>query len=388
MQTAVQNESKTWVEISEKNLIHNINVFKSLAKNGAKVMAVIKSNAYGHGLIETAQIAKKAGIQNFAVDSLQEAIKLRDNGIEDKILILGYVRPINIKQAIIRDISFVIYDDEVAEELHQLSNSKEFATLKAKVHLKIETGTVRQGLKGEDLLKFVNKIKDFSNVEIEGAYTHFANIEDTTDHTFAKKQLENFNNELRALESIGVKPEIKHTACSAAALLFPDTHFDLIRLGVSMYGFWSSKETRAVAQSLHDGIELKPAMTWKTVIAQVKDVPAGTAISYGLTEKVSRQSKIAVLPIGYWDGYDRGLSSVGTILVHGIRCKIIGRICMNMCMVDVTDVPDPKPGDEVVLLGSQESDIISADDVAAKIGTINYEVVTRINPLIPRVVIE
>jgi alanine racemase len=255
----------------------------------------------------------------------------------------------------------------------------------AYVHLKIETGTSRQGLAGQDLRRLVRELKRTPGVVIEGASTHYANIEDTTDSSFAKLQLERYRENLELLKSEGIDPPWKHTACSAAAILFPETYFNLARLGIAMYGLWPSKETLAVAKRAKRVLRLKPVLGWKTVIAQIKRLPKGTPISYGLTESTTRASKVAILPVGYWDGYDRrGMSNVGQVLVRGRRCKVMGRVCMNMCVVDVTDVPGVQVQDEVVLLGRQRRETITAEELASKMDTINYEVVTRINPAIER----
>lgn len=384
----MESYPKTWVEVSASAIRHNIQTFKKLVKPPALVTAVIKSNAYGHGLLEVAKIAADEGVVRFAVDSLDEALKLRSAGFTQAVLVLGFIHPKRLIEAINTSISFVAYDQAVIEELQTLSAQGSLKQNLAKIHLKVETGTVRQGLEGNELLAYAKQLKQIDGVEIEGIYTHFANIEDTTDHVFAQEQLRRFNEAKAMLAEAGIQPEISHSACSAAAVLFPETHFDQIRLGISLYGLWSSKETRAIAQSQHELISLKPALTWKTLVVQTKKIPAGTAVGYGLTERVSRPTTIAVLPVGYWDGYDRGLSSIGTVLINGTRCKVIGRICMNIMMVDATDVSEVKAGNEAVLLGKQGGEEITADEIAGKIGTINYEVVTRINPLIQRTIVE
>jgi len=373
-------KQRTWVEVSESAIKHNINSVKDLLENDSDLVCVVKSNAYGHGILNVAKVAYRQKVRRFAVDSIEEALQLRELFEDVWILVMGYIIPARLKEAIEKDISFVAYSESY---LPYIGGSQKMA----KVHLKIETGTMRQGLYGAELFDYANKLSVLPNVEIEGMYTHFANIEDTTDHGFAFDQLGKFNQVARELELIGIKPKLKHVACSAAIILLRETHFDLVRLGISLYGLWSSKETRVVSQANNIGFALKPALRWKSKIAQVKYAEAGTCVSYGLTECVSRKSKLAVVPVGYWDGYDRGLSSIGHVLVKGIRCKVVGRICMNMMVIDVTDVADPKCGDEVVLLGRQNDDEISADDIAAKLHTINYEVVTRINPTIPRFVV-
>ncbi|MFA6446924.1 MAG: alanine racemase [Patescibacteria group bacterium] len=377
---------KTWVEISKSALQSNVKIFRNLVKSKTKVMAVIKSNAYGHGLKETA-LGVQSQVDWFGVDSLEEGTRLRQAGITKPILVLGFIRPLCIKQAVENGLSFVAYEPTILQELKKLSTQGVLKKYPAKLHLKVETGTVRQGLNGKALLDFAKSASKIQGVRIEGIYTHFANIEDTTDHTFADLQLKRLLEEKDRLAKAGIKPEITHAGCTAAALLFADTHLDMIRLGIGLYGLWSSKETQAVAQKMHLNIKFKPALTWKTIIAQIKNVPKGTAISYGLTEHVTRPSKIAILPVGYWDGYDRGLSGSGHAIIRGTRCKVVGRICMNMLMVDVTDVKGVKVQDEAVLLGSQKKEKITAEEMASKISTINYEVITRINPLIPRILI-
>ncbi|MDQ7814719.1 MAG: alanine racemase [Patescibacteria group bacterium] len=388
----MQNQHKTRVELSADALGHNIDAFNSIL-SGAKMMAVVKSNAYGHGLVETAKIAEKKGVAWFGVDNVDEGLALRRSGIKKPILILGYTLNSRLRDCVDNGLSFMAYNKETVKALGALklkplgahpSKDKKAAY----VHLKIETGTTRQGTAGKELVDLAKSLQKISGVIIEGASTHYANIEDTTDSSYAELQLQRFQENLENLKKIGIDPPWKHTACSAAAILYPETYFNLARVGIAMYGLWPSKETQAVAKREKRLIELRPALTWKTVIAQIKSVKKNTPVSYGLTEKVTRNAKLAVLPVGYWDGYDRrGLSQVGQVLVHGRRCKVVGRICMNMCVIDVTDVPRVKVEDEVVLLGKQGKECISAEDVAAKIGTINYEVVTRINPLLPRIVI-
>lgn len=379
---------KTWVEISSSALKSNIAFFKALANDQTALMAVVKSNAYGHGLVEVAKIAQSNGIKWYGVDSLEEGMMLRESGIKGSILILGFVRPENLEMAVLNDLSFIAYETKIISKLIILSKRGVLKKYTAKIHLKIETGTGRQGLAGKELLRYALKLRKIKGVKIEGIYTHYANVEDTTDQAFAMLQLEKFNQEKIHLAKIGIEPEYCHTACSAAAVLFAQTHFNMIRMGISLYGLWSSKETRAVAQKMHRDIKLRPVMTWKTIVAQIKKYPKGTYIGYGLSERLSRASTLAVIPVGYWDGYDRGLASIGQVLIHGKHCKVIGRICMNMMMVDVTDVRGIKVEDEVVLLGKQKTENISAEEFAGKLNTINYEVVTRVNPQLPRVVVD
>lgn len=387
-----QRVSKTWVEISRSALEGNVRSFRRHLGTKTAVMAVIKSNAYGHGIVETAKIAGNAGAAWFGVDSVDEGILLRKKGITRPILVLGYTLNSRLADCVHHGLSFVAYNMETADALKKLRlpalGPRPSRKAKAAfVHLKIETGTTRQGIGGDELRTLVRALKKIPGVVIEGASTHYANIEDTTDSRYAEAQLRRYQDALKLLNEEGVDPPWKHTACSAAAILFPQTYFNLARVGIAMYGLWPSKETHAVAKRSKRSLEISPSLTWKTVVAQVKQVQKGTPVSYGLTERTTRASCLAILPIGYWDGYDRrGLSSVGQVLIRGKRCKIVGRICMNMCVADVSDVPGVHVEDEVVLLGRQGREEITAEDIASKMGTINYEVVTRINPLIPRIV--
>jgi alanine racemase len=376
---------KTWLEISKDNILRNLKEFGRILGKDVKIMAVVKSNAYGHGLAEMAEVLARGTFDNtvkgapcqtmwFGVDSIDEAIILKKTGVDAPILILGYTELSRLKDAVEGKFRLTVYNKETITALGKLKKP-------AKAHLKIETGTTRQGIGESEILDFMEYARKFKNIEIEGLSTHFANIEDTTNHAYAKKQLARFESVIALLSKVPFDIPVKHVACSAAAILFKETHFNMARIGIGMYGMWSSKETFVSAKHK---LKLKPALTWKTIIAQIKKVKKGTPVSYGLTEKVSRDSLIAVLPIGYYDGFDRGLSSIGNVLVHGKRCKILGRICMNMCMADVTDVKNVKIEDEVVLLGRQGREEITAEEIAGKLGTINYEVVTRINPGIKR----
>lgn len=374
---------KVWVEISRENLQNNIVQFRERVGREIKICSTLKANAYGHGMIELAPIVESL-VDFIAVDSINEAQALKSSGVAKPILILGYTRLENMQQLLNNGFHQVVADFEILKRLGELAFKNQKV---AKVHLKVETGTNRQGLFINDLNKFIVHIKNNQNINLSGLSTHYANIEDTTDHTYAFRQLELFKNAAIIVEKSGFSDVIKHTACSAAAVLYPETYFDMIRLGIGQYGLWSSPETFVSAKQKNVQINLKPVLSWKTIVAQIKTLPAGSYISYGCTEKVEEPTKIAILPVGYYDGFDRKLSSIGNVLIRGKRCKILGRVCMNMCVVDVNHLSDIKLEDEVVLLGSQGEETISAEEVARKIGTINYEVVTRINPLIKRVII-
>ena len=400
-------KNKTWIEVNQKNIQHNIEQFRQRVGRGVKIAGVIKSNAYGYGLAEVAKIIKE-NVDWIAVDSVYEALEITkaqsrhsgprsgvwenitDSGSEPclpagrpgmTVVVLGYTLLENLEEVINNGFHQVVANLETLEKLKQVS---ERLQKPAFVHLKIETGTSRQGILFNELEKYLDIIERSSMIKLAGVSTHFANIEDTTDHSYAERQLDNYKQAVQHIESRGFTDFIKHTACSAAAVLFPKTYFDMIRLGISMYGMWSSTETQVTARQKGIEIDLRPAMTWKTRVAHVKTLPAGSSVSYGCTEKLSVPTKVAVLPIGYWDGFDRKLSSVGNVLIRGQRCRVLGRVCMNMVIIDVNHLPEVKLEDEVVLLGRQGDEVITAEEIARKVGSINYEIVTRLNPQITR----
>jgi alanine racemase len=371
--------SRTWVEINRSALRDNATALKRWSGR-AKLMAIVKANAYGHGLVPTVQSLRGLRAVNwFGCDSLDEALQIKALNPRQPVLVMGYVPLARLKEALRAGVSLVAYNRETLSAVGQLASAR----YPAKIHLKIETGTSRQGIWPADLPKLIPLVQKSPHLQVEGLTTHYANIEDTADPRYAMGQLERFHHASHLLESQGVRPQIRHTAASAAALLYPVTRFDLVRTGLALYGLWPSSATRDTVLA-NGGPQLKPVLTWKTQVAQVKALPKGTPVSYGLTEKVKRDSRIAVLPVGYWDGFDRHLSSKGEVLVNGRRAKVLGRVCMNMTVVDVTDCGAVRPEQAVVLLGSARRERISAEELALRIGTINYEVVTRINPLIER----
>jgi alanine racemase len=367
--------SKTWLEISQSALQANARGLKRFIGKKTDLIAVVKSNAYGHGTTSVVRSLSTIA-DRFAVDSIDEA-NVAAAHTKKPILILGYTLRDRLQEAVRRGYGLTTYASETIEVLSKIATTRH----PAKLHLKIETGTSRQGILPTDLPQFIRRILKNKHLRIEGVSTHFANSEEAHDPSYAMEQLQRFETAVAELALLGVHPPVMHTACSAAAILHPQTRFTAVRAGIALYGLWPSEETREFAPQ---NLRLTPALTWKTVIAQVKHLPTGTPISYGRTERLKRDSRIAVLPIGYWDGYDRALSSQGNVLIRGKRAKILGRVCMNMCMADVTDIPSARIEDEVVLLGHQGKERIYAEELAEKAKTINYEIVTRINPLIPR----
>ncbi len=379
------SECLSWVEISSEALQHNVMQFRSLIGEKRIFCGVVKSNAYGHGMLEISPLLLSSGVDWLGVNSLEEGILLRREGIRAPVIILGYTPLSQLKEVVEHGFRLVVYNFETVRALGEISKKKKKETL---LHIKLETGTHRQGVYPEKIPEFIEEIKKFPYLRIEGISTHFANIEDTTDHSYAENQLEIFKRTLKMLEDNNFKIPIKHTACTAATLLFPQTYFDMVRVGIGLYGLWPSRET--LLSSMINGnppVELKPVLTWKTRIAQIKEVKKGSFIGYGCSYKTLRDSKIAVLPVGYNEGYDRRLSNISHVLIKGQRAPVRGRVAMNMVMVDVTDIEGVNLEDEVVLIGSQGKERINADYLASLCGTINYEIVTRINHQIPRIVV-
>lgn len=369
---------RAWVEIDKKSLIHNLKIFRKLLGEDAELMAVIKANAYGHGLTLVAKLLAKIKNQTnnlwFGVDSIDEGIALRRAGIKNKILILGWIPENRIKETLKNNLSFALYNFET---LKKISNKP------YKVHLKIETGTNRQGILIDNLQNFAKELAK-SNLKIEGLYSHLADSEDINS-SFWKEQLNALNKAKEILSYNFIFPRYIHIAPTAAATLYPESRLSLARIGLGLFGLWPSKALETRSRQLK--ADLRPVLTWKTRIAQIKKVKKDSTIGYYRTYKTKEDLIIAVLPVGYYDGYDRRLSNKGEVLIKNKKAKVLGRVCMNMIMVNVSKIPNLKVGDEVILLGGRGKERISAEEIAEKIGTINYEIVTRINPLIPRIAI-
>jgi alanine racemase len=369
----------SWIEIDGAAIKGNLEAFRSIVTAGTAVMAVVKANAYGHGLEAVAPVAAQFA-DWIGVNNLEEALTVRDLAIDKPIAILGHTELERLDYVISGEFRQVVYREDVAAELSRHATERKTT---ARVHLKIETGTHRQGIGIDELEDFVKKLLGLPNLDIEGVYTHFANIEDTLDPAFAQFQISEFRRALAIVNEAGGKPSWIHASATSGALLYPETGFNMIRVGIGTYGIWPSRETQLAARERGRRISLTPALTWKTRIAQIKKVNPGDYVGYGLTYQASHEMKIAILPIGYYDGYDRKLSNSGRVLVGGLQVPVIGRVMMNMTAIDVTDV-DVKVDDEVVLIGRQGKGEIRAEDLAEKIGTIAYEVVSRIHPGIPR----
>ena len=375
----------SWVEIDAAALRQNLAAFAQRVGRGVRLCPVVKANAYGHGLATVARLCAPRSAF-FAVASLDEAVQLRDAHVAKPVLNLGYVPLADLAEAVRAGFHLTVSS---LETLTALDAAARQVRRRAAVHLELETGTHRLGFTPVQLAAAAELVhRARPRLVVAGASTHFANIEDTTDHGYARRQLRAFGQGLARLGEPGVKPRLRHAACSAAAILFNETHFDLARIGISLYGHWPSRETLVSSRTRrHTRLALAPVLSWKTRVVQLQDVPAGASVGYGCSYRTTRAARLAVLPVGYWDGFDRGLSNLGRVLIRGREAPIRGRLCMNMCMVDVSDIPEVTLEDEVVLLGAQGEARITAEDMAAALGTIVYEVLTRINPFAPRVVV-
>lgn len=379
----IQRNLLTWVEISKKALVHNIKTFRHRVGKKVLLAPAVKANAYGHGMADISKLAVKAGADFLCINALFEAKILRKTGIKTPLYIMGYVMKQQLMEAIALDCRLVVYNIITVKALAEAARK---LNKKAKIHVKIETGNNRQGVPMEETLSFVRYALSFPEIEIEGIATHFANIEDTADHSYAQYQLENFRRVIAELEKNGIKIPIAHCANSAATILFPETHFGMVRPGIGVYGLWPSMNVRRAAKKNIPGFFLQPVLSWKTRIAQIKEAPKGSFVGYGCTFQTKRKTRLAILPVGYYDGYDRGFSNKSSVLIRGKRAPLRGRVCMNIVMADVTDIPEARVEDTVTLLGRDGREEITADELAELVGTINYEITTRIHEGIPRVI--
>ncbi len=381
----MDTKSLTWIEIDRKAILANVRNLGRLAGADVAMAAAVKANGYGHGLAEMTTILRDGPVQYLALHSTSDAEAARAAGWDRKILLVGGIAPEDIDAVIRLDIEPTVFDIGFIENLGRLCRRSHVT---ARIHIKLETGTNRQGMTRKELDRAATALKKYPELTVEGVSTHFANIEDTTDHTYARYQLDEFKKLVAHLAGKGIVPHLRHTACSAALLLFKDTYFDLVRPGIALYGYWPSKETY-VSYKLEGGKNsiLKPALSWYSRITQIKTVEADSFVGYGCTYRTSARSKIAILPVGYCDGFDRRLSNLGYVLIKGKRAPIRGRVCMNLTMVDITDIPDVKMYDTATIIGTDGKEQITAETHAGWCQSINYEILSRLSPLIPRIVV-
>jgi alanine racemase len=375
----------TWIELNENALRHNLALFRKRVSTTTRLCFVVKANAYGHGVHEMVSLALRSGlIDGFAVHALHEAEEVFAVAPRSDVLILGYVPLGNLVRAVRPGLSLTVWNAETARALSAIALTR---GVTVPLHLKIETGTNRHGVYPRDALAMADLIRSLPAVRLAGLSTHYANIEDTTNYSYAECQTRIFFDVRSALTDAGHRDLVVHAACSAAALLFPPTHLDMIRLGIAGYGLWPSRETLVSAGTLPNFTRLRPVLSWKARISQIRAVNAGQFVGYGCTFRTTRPSILGIIPVGYSEGYSRALSGISHVLVRGARAPVRGRICMNIFIVDLTDIPDVCLEEPVVLIGTDGNETVTAADLAGMSGTISYEIVARISPAIPRFVV-
>lgn len=369
-------DRRTWAEVDLDAIAHNIKEIRQITNPDSKIMAVVKADAYGHGFLEVTRTLLENGADRLAVAVLQEGKQLRSRGVTVPILILGASSEENVEDLINFDITPSVFDYEFAKALSYEAERKEKVT---KIHIKIDTGMSRIGfLAGDDneaIAEEILKISGLPYIEIEGIFSHFA-ASDELDREYTLLQYNRFMNVCECLERRGLTIPIKHICNSAGIMMYPEMHLDMVRPGVILYGMYPSDEVDK------SKLDLIPAMTLKSQVTMVKEVEAGRGVSYGKTYITDKKTKIATVPVGYADGYLRKLAQSGKMIVNGTKVPIIGRICMDQCMIDVTNVHNIYKGDEVIIFGREG---VTVDDLAAWLGTINYEVSCVIGKRIPRI---
>lgn len=385
MNTSNDQYSRVVARIDLGAIEHNLEAMRNNIPEGTKIMAVIKTDAYGHGAVEIGKdLENKEYIWGYATATAEEAFELRDAGLKKPILILGYTFPYAYERMIKEDIRPAVFRLDMAKELNdcagRLLEAGEIIG-QAPIHIAVDTGMSRIGVTpDENGVSFAKEVRLMKNLHIEGVFTHFARA-DEKDLTNARQREEVFKNFLRAFEEeCGYRIPIKHCANSASIIAIPESSMDMVRAGVTMYGMWPSEEVP------RDIIDLKPAMELISHVVMVKTVPEGTPVSYGGTFVTSRRTTIATIPVGYGDGYPRSLSGKGYVLIDGHRAPILGRVCMDQFMVDVTDIPAVQEGDEVVLMGTDavSGETISAEFLGELSGRFNYELTCDISKRVPR----
>ncbi len=357
-----------WVEIDLGKLKYNFLQLRKLVGD-RKIIGVVKADAYGHGAERVSLLLEKLGVYALATASLEEALVLRKHGVSVPILVLGYVYPEALPIAAKNNVCVTLFDKDFVKRLKEYKGEQ---TLN--VHINVDTGMGRIGIMPKEAVETSKIIMQLPKVRLHGLYTHFSTAD--SDLSFAKHQLTNFQNLLEQLREIGIRPPVIHSANSAAIINFKESYFDAVRPGIILYG---------LSPFDYPIDTFKPVMSFKARIVYVKKVKPGRSISYGRTFISEKEMTLATIPVGYADGLPRALSNIGEVLVKGRRAKIVGRVTMDQTVIDVTDFPYIHPGNEVVIIGKQGNEEINAMDIAKKIGTINYEIVSRIGKRVKRI---
>ena len=374
----MENIRPVWLEINLDAIAHNVKKIKQIVGKNTQIIAVVKANAYGHGAIEVSETLLENGVTMLGVGVIEEGIVLREAGIKAPILVCGLTKDEQLEPLVMYNLSATVCRLKTIQALSRIASKKK---KKVRVHIKIDTGMGRLGIPSEDTLNFVKEIGKMKNIEIEGIFTHFAATNEE-DGNYTRKQFEKYKKALLELERERINIPLKHVANSTAILNSSRFHLNAVRPGIIVYGLFPSPKTKQIVQ-------LRPAAELKTKIIVLKEISAGKSIGYGKTYTTTRPTRIATLPVGYADGYSWLLSNKGEVLVRGQRAPIIGRICMDLCMIDVTHIGKVQIGDEVVLWGKQGSEMISVEEVAQKTGSIVYEVICMVDKeRVPKVFIK
>ena len=371
-----QEYFRVCANISLDAIRDNIKKGKALLAPGTKMMGVVKADAYGHGAVPVAKAIEDL-VDAYGVAMPEEGVELRKAGLTKPIVILGYTAPEMAELAIRYDIIMAVFQSEIAGQYNEIAKK---LNKTAKVHIKLDTGMSRIGyLCCEESLEDIEKIAKLSHVEIDGMFTHFSKA-DELDKTFAKNQLKKYMEFAEQLKERGIALPCRHVCNSAGIIDIPEGNLEMVRFGVTLYGMYPTDEVKK------ERMPVTPAMEVKTHISYIKTLPAGVGIGYSGTYVTEKETKVATLSVGYGDGYPRGLSNAGRVLIHGKSAPILGRICMDQCMVDVTDIPEAKQGDTVTLMGRDGDDFISAEEIGATVGnSFHYEVVCDISKRVPRI---
>ena len=364
----------TVAEIDLNAILHNLKALRSLTKPDVSVIAVVKGDGYGHGAVEVGRVLASAGVRRFAVAMLEEAIILRDAHVPGDILIMGASSPDDAAEIVRHGFEPVVSDMSFA---HALDREARAQRRRVSVHLKFDTGMGRIGFPAANALDFAKQAAALPGIGIVGAMTHFPSADDPAEDDFTRHQIAEFGRIRQSLRASGIEIPLWHAANSAGVLAYPESHFNAIRPGLALYGNYP-------APAMNRPVALKQAITFRTRIAQVRPMPEGATVSYGRTFRTERPSRIAVLPLGYADGYSRLLSNRGHVLIRGRRVPVVGRVCMDLTMADVTGLPDARPGDEVVLYGRQGDEMISIEEIAQSTDAVPQVVMTALSARVPR----
>lgn len=365
--------NRIWIEINKQNLKQNIDAIRKLAGLKVKIAPCVKGNAYGHGLVEISKLLEEFGADWLSIDNVKEAEQLRQNRIKTPFLITGPILEHELETVVLTKSSIFLYQIEIAKKLNAIA-AKQNKIIP--VHIKVDTGMGRQGILPNETFEFFKSIQNLKHLKIEGIASHFALTDFSNPHYHHQK--EDFYELKKKLSYMGFSNLFYHLSKSGSILKDKSTHYNFVRPGIITYGLYPNEQSKKFAK-------LKPVLSLKTRVAGIKALPKDFSIGYGATYKTSHPTQVALLPIGYYEGLDRKLSNNGRVLINGQYAPILGRICMDMTMVDVTEINNVQRNDEVVIIGKQRENEITVDQIAQQIGTINYEVITRLNPLLNRI---